>query len=111
MYNAGDTPNHNVDPNALVSPNPPLFLSQLKIYNGTFSGESIWKIFMRSFPFVLSPVVGHVLFGVKYSLDNGALMYLIDVVRVPRILHANNTAQYVPRFLSPVFVAWPQANN
>ena len=86
-------------------------LSHLKIYNGPFSGESIWKIFLRSFPFVLSPVVGHVLFGVKYSLDNGALMYLIDVVRVPRILHANNTAQYVPRFLSPVFVAWPQANN
>ncbi|KAM5535242.1 hypothetical protein V8D89_011048 [Ganoderma adspersum] len=36
--------------------NPPTCLSQLKIYNGTFSDESIWRIFLQPFPFILSPV-------------------------------------------------------
>ncbi|PIL36496.1 MFS general substrate transporter [Ganoderma sinense ZZ0214-1] len=40
----------------LNAPTQPSFLSQLKIYNGTFSDESAWKIFARPFPFVLSPV-------------------------------------------------------
>ena len=35
----------------------PTFLSQVKIYNGTFSDESMWKIFLRPFSFILSPVV------------------------------------------------------
>ena len=35
----------------------PTFLSQVKIYNGTFSDESIWKLSLRPFPFILSPVV------------------------------------------------------
>ena len=48
-----------VDPGAL-SPNQPSFLSQLKVYNGTFCEESVWKIFLRPFPFLLSPVVRHV---------------------------------------------------
>ncbi|KAI1784320.1 MFS general substrate transporter [Ganoderma leucocontextum] len=39
-----------------IKKNPPTFLRQLKIYNGTFSDESVWKIFLRPFPFVLSPV-------------------------------------------------------
>ncbi|KAM5535243.1 hypothetical protein V8D89_011049 [Ganoderma adspersum] len=39
------------------------FLSQLKIYNGTFSVESVWKIFLRSFPFILSPVTWFVFVG------------------------------------------------
>ncbi|KAM5540669.1 hypothetical protein V8D89_005700 [Ganoderma adspersum] len=33
---------------------PPSFLSHLKIYNGIFSDESLWKIFVRPFPFLLS---------------------------------------------------------
>ncbi|KAM5538339.1 hypothetical protein V8D89_007941 [Ganoderma adspersum] len=37
-------------------PNAPSFLSQLKVYNGTFSNESVWKIFLRPLPFMLSPV-------------------------------------------------------
>jgi len=36
----------------------PSYLSQLKIWHGTFSDESIVKIFLRPFPFLLSPVVG-----------------------------------------------------
>lgn len=35
----------------------PPFLSQLKVYNGTFSDESLWKIFTRPFALILSPVV------------------------------------------------------
>ncbi|KAM5538343.1 hypothetical protein V8D89_007945, partial [Ganoderma adspersum] len=31
-------------------------LSYLRIYNGTFSDESMWRIFLGMFPFVLSPV-------------------------------------------------------
>ncbi|KAM5538327.1 hypothetical protein V8D89_007929 [Ganoderma adspersum] len=34
----------------------PPFLSQLKVYNGTFSDESLWKIFTRPFALILSPV-------------------------------------------------------
>ncbi|KAI1791956.1 major facilitator superfamily domain-containing protein, partial [Ganoderma leucocontextum] len=45
----------NVHHNA-PSSNLPTFLSQLKIYHGTFSDESVWKIFLRPFPFILSPV-------------------------------------------------------
>ncbi|KAF9055995.1 MFS general substrate transporter [Panaeolus papilionaceus] len=32
------------------------YLSQLKIYNGTFTAASIFRLFMRPFPFLLSPV-------------------------------------------------------
>jgi len=32
------------------------YLSQLKIWNGTYSDEKITKIFLRPFPFILSPV-------------------------------------------------------
>ncbi|CAL1694911.1 unnamed protein product [Somion occarium] len=35
---------------------PPRWTSQLKIYNGTFSDENLFKIFLRPFPFLLSPV-------------------------------------------------------
>ena len=38
-------------------PRPPTYVSQLKIWHGTFTDESIWKIFLRPFPFLLSPVV------------------------------------------------------
>lgn len=36
---------------------PPKWTSQLKIYNGTFSKENFFKIFLRPLPFLLSPVV------------------------------------------------------
>ncbi|PIL31085.1 MFS general substrate transporter [Ganoderma sinense ZZ0214-1] len=45
----------HVDPSASAS-SPPSFFSQLKIYNGTFSDGSVWWIFLRPFPFILSPV-------------------------------------------------------
>ncbi|KAI0370107.1 MFS general substrate transporter [Pilatotrama ljubarskyi] len=34
----------------------PSYVSQLKLGNGTFTNESLWKIFLRPFPFLLSPV-------------------------------------------------------
>ncbi|KAM5538357.1 hypothetical protein V8D89_007959 [Ganoderma adspersum] len=45
----------DVDPTP-SSPTPSSILSHLKIYNGTFSDESVWRIFFELFPFVLSPV-------------------------------------------------------
>ena len=39
------------------SQSPPTFISQLKVYNGTYSEQNVWKIFLRPLPFVLSPVV------------------------------------------------------
>ncbi|OJT13961.1 Protein HOL1 [Trametes pubescens] len=41
-----------------ASPQPtmPSYLSQLRIWNGTFTDVSMWKIFLRPFPFLLSPV-------------------------------------------------------
>lgn len=33
------------------------YRSQLKIYNGTFTDVSLFKLFFRPFPFLLSPVV------------------------------------------------------
>lgn len=35
----------------------PSYLSQLKIWNGIYSNVNIMKIFLRPFPFLLSPVV------------------------------------------------------
>ncbi|KAI1791982.1 major facilitator superfamily domain-containing protein [Ganoderma leucocontextum] len=55
MSDVSDAEIRKVNPNA-PSPNPPTFLSQLRIYNGTFSDESVRKIFLRPFPFLLSPV-------------------------------------------------------
>ena len=40
-------------------PSPKTYVSQLKIWNGTYSQSNILKIFLRPFPFLLSPVVGH----------------------------------------------------
>ncbi|THH15112.1 hypothetical protein EW146_g5311 [Bondarzewia mesenterica] len=34
----------------------PSYVSQLKVWNGTFSNESLWKIIARPIPFVCSPV-------------------------------------------------------
>ena len=49
---------HDFDHDALpTSSTPPTFSSQLRIYNGTFSEESLWRISLRPFPFLLSPVV------------------------------------------------------
>ncbi|KAF5375213.1 hypothetical protein D9758_000497 [Tetrapyrgos nigripes] len=36
------------------------FLSQLKLWHGTFSDDSLFKIFLRPFPFVLSPVTVYI---------------------------------------------------
>ena len=45
------------------------FLSGLKVYNGTFSDENIWKIFMRPFMLILSPVV-RVLAHIRRSVSH-----------------------------------------
>ncbi|KAM5531176.1 hypothetical protein V8D89_015146 [Ganoderma adspersum] len=52
------------DPNA-PSPNPATFLSQLMIYNGTFSDESLWSIFFRPFTLIMSPVAWFAFFSLS----------------------------------------------
>ncbi|PIL31142.1 MFS general substrate transporter [Ganoderma sinense ZZ0214-1] len=49
---------HNNDSHrhGVESLSPATYLSQLKIYNGTFSNESVFKIFLQPLPFVLSPM-------------------------------------------------------
>ncbi|TBU25832.1 MFS general substrate transporter [Dichomitus squalens] len=49
------------------SPSPPTFLSQLKVYNGRLSEESVWKILLSPWPFVLSPVTWFVF--LTYSMQ------------------------------------------
>lgn len=44
----------SVVPNALTTSS---YISQLKIWNGSFSDEPLWRIFLKPFPFILSPVV------------------------------------------------------
>ena len=39
------------------SPSAPSYLSQLKIWNGTFSDDPLWKVMGRPLPFTCSPVV------------------------------------------------------
>ncbi len=41
----------------VIVPKPKSYLSQLKIYSGTYTDVSIFKLFFRPFPFLLSPVV------------------------------------------------------
>ncbi|TFK80890.1 MFS general substrate transporter [Polyporus arcularius HHB13444] len=38
------------------SSTPPSYISQLKIWHGSLTDESIFKLFLRPFPFLLSPV-------------------------------------------------------
>ncbi|TFK70466.1 MFS general substrate transporter [Pluteus cervinus] len=52
IENASD---HDVETTS-VEPAPPSYRSQLTIYSGTYSDTSLWKIFLRPFPFLLSPV-------------------------------------------------------
>ena len=41
-------------------PSPKSYVSQLRIWNGIYSQDNILKIFLRPFPFLLSPVVSHI---------------------------------------------------
>ena len=40
-------------------PKSKTYVSQLRIWNGMYSQDNILKIFLRPFPFIFSPVVGH----------------------------------------------------
>ena len=80
---------------------PPTFLSQLKIYNGTFTDDSVWKIFFRPLPFVLSPVVRSTACD---DFPRTALpkchfgTHPTDVVRLPGLFDANSVVECAPRF-------------
>ena len=70
-------------------PPPPSYLSTLKLWHGTFTDESIWKIFLRPFPFLLSPVVCPIqLVDKNVKLTSP----VIDVVPVPDTRIADRVA-------------------
>ena len=56
----------------------PSFLSQLKIYNGTFSDENFWRILIRPFVLIVSPVVSatHVKIWVVCVFIHSAMLSL-----------------------------------
>lgn len=51
------TEDRHFGPNARSQERATFTLSQLKVYNGTFSNESLWTLFLQQFPLILSPVV------------------------------------------------------
>ena len=72
-------------------PSPKTYVSQLKIWNGIYSQTNVLKIFLRPFPFLLSPVVS-LLFLLK-PLKSKLHALLIDLVRVRRVWNANRVVE------------------
>ena len=66
-------------------PSPKTYISQLRIWNGTYSQANILKIFLRPFPFLLSPVVCHI-FLLKFYKN---LSRKVDLVCVLCIWNAD----------------------
>ena len=60
-------------------PSQKTYVSQLRIWNGIYSKDNIFKIFLRPFPFLLSPVVGH-LSSLKTYKNLSRIPLLIDLV-------------------------------
>lgn len=68
----------------------PSYVSQLKIWSGTYSNVSLFKIFLRPFPFLLSPVAS----GSRSSKYLETLIsYLADMVHISRSWNADGLAQ------------------
>ena len=55
--NPADAEVESVGKSSPAHPAPHNYISSLRVWNGTFTEESIWTIFLRPFPFLLSPVV------------------------------------------------------
>ena len=55
--NLTDAEVESVGRSSPTHPPPSIYLSLLRVWNGTFTDESIWRILLRPFPFLLSPVV------------------------------------------------------
>ena len=68
-------------------PTPKTYVSQLKVWNGIYSQSNLLKIFLRPFPFLLSPVVGHLLL-LKF-LKSELFTLLIDLVCVLCVWNAD----------------------
>ena len=64
-----DSEERDLEDKSLPSVEKPIprktYVSQLKIWNGIYSQANILKIFLRPFPFILSPLVSH-LFLLKF---------------------------------------------
>lgn len=54
---APSSPNRSAQRSRSTSQPKLSYLSQLKVWNGTFSDEPLWKLVMRPLPFMCSPVV------------------------------------------------------
>ncbi len=87
--------NPNLDRDSTPSSTLPSSSSRLKIYNGTFSDESVWKISLRPFPFLLSPVVRkHIpILPIACTLPFIIFVYLADLVHVCHLFDADGVAE------------------
>ncbi len=83
----------------LDSPAPlvanPSYVSQLKIWNGSFSNQSFFKIFLRPIPLLFSPVVCA---DLAVTLVR-CLNHFVDSLRLPGSWDANRVAEYDPNIL------------
>ena len=57
--NPADAEIESVGKSSPAHPVPQSYILSLRVWNGTFTDESILTIFLRPFPFLLSPVVRH----------------------------------------------------
>ena len=72
-------------------PSPPSYPSQLKIWHGALTDESIFRIFLRPFPFLLSPVVRWSQLGPESRIC--MLTDCIDLVPLPLTWSADRVAK------------------
>ena len=62
-----DLEDGNLEDKSLPSVEKPIpssksYVSQLRIWNGIYSQDNFLKIFLRPFPYLLSPVVSHLFY-------------------------------------------------
>lgn len=72
-----------------VDQDPSSFLSQLKICNGTFSEENLWRIFTRPFALIASPVVSAAHLSIWWRIRSFTNTRPADVVHVRQPLDAD----------------------
>ena len=74
------------------------FLSQLKVYNGIFSHESLWRLFLRPFPLLLSPAVSICTRRLQHCLFFSA--YLVDMAHGYGKFSSGSAHKYILLFIA-----------
>ena len=65
----------------ISTPSKKSYVSQLRIWSGTYSQANFLKIFFHPFPFLLSPIVSH-MYLLKFSKNLSRIPLPIDLVCV-----------------------------